>query len=121
MIYINDIPSLRDADSDDGLIIDDRKEIIDLINGTVIQNGGIFFGGFKITCVFSKNNFARFLNLWLSNTTVSYTDKTGVTFSGLTIKLYNVIPVDQFTHYVSVKFDLIKAQNRQLAISDFGI
>ena len=121
MIYINDIPSLRNSDSDDDLLIDDRKEIVELINGTCIQNGGNFFGGFRLTCVFSADNFRQILNLWLANSTVSYTDKAGVTFSGLSIKLNKFSRVDNFHGYFRAEFELIKAQNRQLTISDLGI
>ena len=106
MIYINDIPSLRDPDNGGDLIVDDRKTKIDLINGTAIQSGGVFFGGFQLTCVFRKDNFERFKNLWLANQKVSYTDKEGVVYSGLTIKVSKFGYVDHFERYIKVEFEL---------------
>ena len=73
MIFINDIPSLRNPDNKDGRNIDDRKTTIPLINGTHIQNGG-------------------------------------KTLTGLTIKLNNYSYVDKFESYVSVNFELLKAE-----------
>lgn len=108
MIYINDIPSLRNPDNGEDLIIDDRKEKIPLINGTTIQNGGVFFGGFQLSCVFSKTNFERFKNLWLANQTVTFTDKAGVIYSGLTIKVNKYGYVDHFLNYIQVDFELWK-------------
>ena len=108
MIYINDIPSLRNPDNGDDLIIDDRKEKVPLINGTTIQNGGVFFGGFQLSCVFAADNFARFKNLWLANSTVSYTDKNGVIYSDLTIKLNKFGYVDHFHDFIKVEFELWK-------------
>lgn len=108
MIFINDIPSLRDPYNGDDLIVDDRKEKIPLINGTAIQNGGAFFGGFQLTCVFSAANFERFKNLWLANSTVSYTDKNGVIHSDLTIKLNKFGYVEHFHNFIKVDFELWK-------------
>lgn len=108
MIYINDIPSLRNPDSGDDVIIDDRKTKVELINGTAIQNGGVFLGGFSLTCVFSKADFERFKNLWLANEKVSYTNKAGVIYSGLTIKVSKYGYVDSFHNYIKVEFDLWK-------------
>ena len=110
MIFINDIPSFRNPDNHDGRNIDDRKTKVPLINGTHIQNAGKFFGSIPVTCVFTQANFDRFMNLWLSDETVSYTDKTGKTFSGLTIKLNSYNYVDKFETYVSVNFELLKAE-----------
>ena len=111
MIYINDIPSFRNPDNGDDLIIEDRKTKIDLINGTAIQSGGVFFGGFQLAVVFRKDNFERFKNLWLANQKVSYTDKEGVIYSGLTIKMNKYGYLDHFNKYIKAEFELWKESN----------
>lgn len=108
MIFINDIPSFRNPDNDDDYLVDDRKTKVPLINGTAIQNGGVFFGGFNLTVVFKKSDFERFKNLWLANEKVSYTDKAGVVYSGLTIKVSKFGRVDNFHDYIKVEFELWK-------------
>ena len=106
MIYINDIPSFRNPDNGGDLLVDDRKQKIPLINGTAIQSGGVFFDGFSLTVVFRKDKFEQFKYLWLTNQKVSYTDKEGVVYSDLTIKVSKFGYVDHFERYVKVEFEL---------------
>jgi hypothetical protein len=121
MIYINNIPSLRDSDNGDGLLIDDRKTETKLINGTTYQNGGAFLNGIQLSCVFHKINFNQILHLWLGNATVSYTDKNGKTFTGFTIKIDKITPVDFFKQYYQIDFTLLKEQRTPLNVNDFLI
>ena len=110
MIYINDIPSLRTPDNGETFIVDDRKTKIALINGTAIQNGGIFFGAIQLTCVFSAANFELIKTLWLNNEKVSFTDQTGKTFTGLTLKFNKYSYVSKFNNYVTLEFELWKEE-----------
>lgn len=110
MIYINNIPSARDPDNGGDRLVDDRKEKIPLINGTAIQNGGIFFGGFQLSCVFSRANFELVKSLWLADQKVSYTDQAGEIYTGLTMKFTKYGYVDKFKNYVKLDFELWKEE-----------
>lgn len=121
MIYINNIPSVSNSDSGDDLLIDDRKTETKLINGTTYQNGGAFLNGIQLSCVFHKINYNQFLHLWLGNATVSYTDKTGKTFTGFTIQINKIKPVDDFHNYIQVDFTLLKEQRTPLNVNDYLI
>ena len=117
MIYINNIPSLRKADNGEDFLIDDRKEVIKLINGTTIQNGGIFFGGFNLSVVFSNTNFELIKTLWLADQTVTFTTSDGVVFSGLTLKFIKWRPLDDYPEYTKLDFELLKASTQANSLS----
>lgn len=107
MIYINNIPSFRDPESYK-LIIDDRVEKIELINGVAVQDYGHIAEGdaFSIVCVFSKANFNRVLALWEAREKVSFTDTAGVVWQALRIVLKEYEYLEKFPKYIKATFEL---------------
>ena len=110
MIYINDIPSFRDPEHYT-ITPDDRVEKIDLINGVVVQDFGHITGGdtFALECLFTMDNFNRFVDLWERRQKVSFTDTGGITWQGLRIVLKSFERDRNFPEYVMTTFELWRA------------
>ena len=110
MIYINDIPSLRDPDSVE-LTFDDRIEKIELINGNAVQNYGHIESGdtFSLTAIFKKTDYQRIVNLWESDTKINYTDESGEVHQNLRLVLRRKKYLAKFPKYVELTFELWKA------------
>lgn len=107
MIFINDIPSLRNPDSFE-LNIEDRIEKIELIGGNAVQDFGHVETGdvFALDCVFSRDNWSRIESLWAARQFVSFTDVAGVVWTNLRIVVKRIKYVERFPHYVHVIFEL---------------
>ena len=107
MIYINDIPSLRDPESS-GFIYDDRIEKIELIHGNTVQDYGHIDSGdsFAFECIFSKENFQRLESLWLAREKVTLTDIDGTIYTNLRLVFRRKRLVKVFTNYVILSFEL---------------
>ena len=107
MIYINDIPSFRDPERYK-VIPDDRVQKIEIINSVAVQDYGHIPDGdvFSLTCMFRKENFARFLVLWEARIRVTFTDTKGVTYQNLLIHILEYEPDKDFPEYTTVSFEL---------------
>lgn len=107
MIYINDIPSFRDPDRYK-VIPDDRVQKIEIINSVAVQDYGHISDGdaFSLVCMFSEENFARFLALWEARTKVTFTDTKGVTYQNLRIVITEYEPDKDYPEYTTVTFEL---------------
>ena len=107
MIFINDIPSLRNPENINHTF-DDRVEKIELINGNTVQDYGHIESGDTdaITCVFSAENFERIKTLWASRTRIAYTDEKGIVHNNLRLVFRNYHPVTRFPDYVVLTFEL---------------
>ena len=110
MIYINNIPSLRDPESYK-LIFNDRVEKIEIIGGVAVQDLGHVESGdaFSITCVFSVSNFERIKSLWENREKVSFKDTAGVVWEGMRIVMQELERDKNFPEYVTVTFELWRA------------
>lgn len=107
VIYINNIPSLRDPESS-VLTFDDRIEKIQLINGNTVQDYGHIASGdvISLTCVFSVANYNQIKNLWTSRTRVSFTDTSGEVWTNLRLVFRNIKREKRFPNYVTLTFEL---------------
>lgn len=107
MVFINDIPSLRDPENINHTF-DDRVEKIELINGNTVQDYGHIESGdsFSLTCIFSLDNYQRLKSLWTSRARVSFTDEGGNVFSNLRLVFRNIQRVNKFPNYVMLTFEL---------------
>lgn len=107
MIFINDIPSLRNPENISHTF-DDRVEKIELINGNTVQDYGHIESGdrFSLTCVFSSDNYQRLKYLWTSRTRVSFTDTSGTVHNNLRLVFRNIQRVNKFPNYVVLTFEL---------------
>lgn len=107
MIFINDIPSLRNPENTSHTF-DDRVDKIELINGNVAQDYGHIESGDTdaITCVFSAKNFERIKTLWASRTRIAYTDENGTVHNNLRLVFRNIRRVNKFPDYVILSFEL---------------
>ncbi|MBR0103129.1 MAG: hypothetical protein IJQ01_06485 [Selenomonadaceae bacterium] len=107
MIYINDIPSVRDPDSYK-YIIDDRVEKIEVIDGYVVQDFGHIETGdvFSITCMFTEENFSRVQELWEARTKVNFKDTVGTVWENMRIVLREFTRDKDFPKYVTATFEL---------------
>ena len=107
MIYINNIPSLRNPESST-LTFDNRIEKIELINGNTVQNYGHVESGdvFALTCAFSTANYRLIKALWESDTRVSYTDEAGDVWLNMRLVFKNIKRVAKFPNYVILTFEL---------------
>ena len=109
MIYINDIPSLRDPDQTEEQF-DDRIEKVELINGNTVQDYGHIESGdkFVLTCIFKEANYQRIKALWTSRTRVTYTDEAGETHANMRLVFRNARRLAKFPGYRSLSFELWK-------------
>lgn len=107
MIYINNIPSFRDPESFK-MTFDNRIEKIEIINDVAIQDYGHVEAGdfFSVTCLFLEENFMRVLDLWNSNTKVTFTDTSGTVWVNLRIVMKEVERDKNFPEYVMATFEL---------------
>lgn len=113
MIYINDIPSLRNPENDK-LNLDHRIEKVELINGTGIQSYGHVKSGdtFDLTCVFSVPNLERLKLLWEAEEPVTYTDSAGVVWQNMLLVLRTIEPYKKYeSGYKIVTFELWRLSN----------
>lgn len=97
MIFINDIPSLRNPEHDKHNL-DHRIEKFELINGTAFQSYGHVASGdtFAITCVFSVPNLERLIALWEAEEPVTYTDSAGVVWQNRLLVLRSIEPYKKY-------------------------
>ena len=107
MIYINDIPSLRDPESI-SYTIDDRIQKIPLINGNTVQDYGYFSTGdvISLSCVFSVANFQRLQALWINRQKVSFTDTAGVIWQNMRLVFKSFKRDEHFKNYIILDFEL---------------
>lgn len=107
MIFINDIPSLRDPESD-SLSFDDRVQKVPLINGNTVQDYGHIESGdtFTLSCVFSVANYERLKALWLARQKVTYTDKAGTVYTNCRLVFKSIQYVANFPNYVTLEFEI---------------
>lgn len=110
MIYINDIPSFRDPESE-VLKPDDRIERIELLNSVAVQDMGRVEEGdvLALKCLFSRENYLRLESLWLSREKVSYTDVLGVVWQNVRMKWLEVERDRNFPEYIFLTFELWRA------------
>lgn len=111
MIYINDIPSFRNPESE-VWIINDRLERIELIGSVIVQDNGRTVSGdiIQLKCLFSKENYYRVEQLWMSRTPVNYTDAAGDVWQDMTLKVTEIERDRNFPEYVFVTFELWRAK-----------
>lgn len=107
MIYINDIPSLRDPESI-SYSFDDRIQKIQLIGGNTVQDYGHFEDGdvFTVSAVFSFSNYLLIKDLWINRTLVSFTDTTGDIYTDMRLVFKSVKRDANFHNYVTLEFEL---------------
>lgn len=107
MIYINDIPSFRDPEAFK-VIPDDRIEKIPLIGGVTTQDYGHIAAGdvFQLTCMFSEDNFDKFLQLWEAREPVTLTTQRGHEFPMLKIVIQEYKYDKDFPECILVTFEL---------------
>lgn len=110
MIYVNDIPSFRNPESE-VITFDDRLEKIELIGGVLVQDMGRVEAGdvFSLKCLFSKENFSRLESLWLSRAKVSYTDTGGVIWENLRLHFLEIERDRNFPNFILLTFELWRA------------
>lgn len=110
MIYINDIPSFRNPESE-VLTVDDRIEKIELIYSAAVQDLGRVEAGDTLTlkCMFKRENYLRFEELWHSRAKVNYTDPVGVVWQNMTLKVKEIERNRDFLEFVFVTFELWRA------------
>ena len=110
VIYINDIPSFRDPESE-VLTPDDRLEKIELIGNVIIQDMGRVEAGdvLALKCLFTRENYLRLEELWLSRAKVNYTDPVGVVWQNVRMKWLEVERDRNFLGYMFVTFELWRA------------
>ena len=91
MIYINDIPSFRNPETEI-LRVDDRIEKIELLGGVAVQDMGRVKAGdvLSLKCLFSRENYLRFEELWESRAKVNYTDPVGIVWQNMTLKVKEI-------------------------------
>ena len=109
LIFINDIPSLRDPESFE-LIFDDRIEKVQLINGNAVQDYGHVDNGdyFVVTAIFAIANYLRLQNVWINRQKVSFTDEAGVIWSDLRLVFRKIKYLKKFPKYIELTFELWK-------------
>lgn len=109
MIYINDIPSLRDPESLE-LHIEDRIEKIELIGGNAVQDFGHIETGdeFELECVFKNDAWGQIQQLWKARQLVSFTDVSGTVWQNLRLVVKSLRYEEKFPEYVRVRFSLWK-------------
>lgn len=107
MIYINDIPSLRDPESSN-LTFDERVEKIELINGNCVQDYGHVESGdiISLTCLFSVANYRRLKILWTNRTPVTFTDEAGDIWQDMWLVFKSIKRQAKFPDYVVLTFEL---------------
>lgn len=107
MIYINDIPSLRNPETFE-MHLDDRIEKIELINGNAVQDYGHVETGdsFALTCIFSLANYQRLYTLWTERQLVTFTDERGGIWENLRLIFQRVKYLPNFPQYVELTFEL---------------
>lgn len=107
MIYINDIPSLRDPESIT-YTFDDRIERIKLIGGNTVQDyGNIDSGGvFSVSAVFSLTNYYLIRALWISRTLVTFNDGDGGIWTNRRLVFKSIKRDRNFPNYVTLDFEL---------------
>lgn len=110
MIFINDIPSLRNPERNE-YNFDDRITKVELINGTAYQDYGHVKSGdsYSITCAFSCANYERFKAILQTRPRpyVTFTDEAGEVHSDLLPVFKNIHRIDHFYKYVVLSFDLL--------------
>ena len=109
MIYINDIPSFRAPESEE-VIIDDRVEKIELINGNVAQDYGHIESGDSVAlqCLFTSENYERLKALRLRGERVSYTDEASIVHTNLRLVLRRKRRLPRFPKFYLITFELWK-------------
>lgn len=109
MIFINDIPSFRDPEHYK-VIVDDRIQKIELINGVAYQDYGHVEEGDVISavCMFTAENFSRLIDLWNARATVTFTDTAGTVWTQLRIVMREYERDRNFPLYVTASFELWK-------------
>ena len=107
MIYINDIPSFRNPETE-VLTPDDRLEKIELIGDILVQDMGRVEAGdvLSIKCLFSRENYLRLETVWLSREKVNYTDVLGVVWQNMTLKILEIERDRNYPEYIFVTFEL---------------
>ena len=107
MIFINDIPSLRDPETIT-YNFDDRIEKIKLINGNTVQDyGHIPSGGvFSISAVFSLENYNRLRTLWENRIPVTFNDGNEGIWQGMRLVFKSITRDRNFPKYVTLNFEL---------------
>lgn len=112
MIYINNIPSLRDPEKSE-IILDHRIEKTKVIGGVVVQDFGHIKQGIEISleCIFEKKQYTALIKLWASKARVSYIDEAGNTWEDMKLVLRRLKFDRCFKDYVWVTFELWKAKD----------
>ena len=107
MIYINDIPSFRNPETE-VLTPDDRLEKIELIGDILVQDMGRVEAGdvLSLKCLFSRENYLRLETVWLSREKVNYTDVLGVVWQNMTLKILEIERDRNYPEYIFVTFEL---------------
>lgn len=116
MIYINNIPSLRDPESSE-IIFDHRINKLEFIDGVVAQDFGYIKGGtvISIECVFLKSNYEKIISLWANKQRVTYRDEAGNVWKKMKLIIRRIKYYNRFKDYVWLTIELWKAPDMKQA------
>ena len=106
-IKINNIESYRSPEST-SFTVDDRQQIIELLNGTTVQDAGRFRSGdrYSATALFSRENFNAIVALWENRVLVTFTDEAGLVHTNVRIKVLSYKYESRFPDYILVTFEI---------------
>lgn len=109
MIYINDISSFREPESEE-YIFDVRIQKIEIIGGNVVQSYGHIESGdvIALECIFARVNYNRIKALMIADERVAYTDEEGDVHTNLRLVFRRKRRVPKFPGYIILKFELWK-------------
>lgn len=107
MIFIDNIPSLRDPDSIT-YTFDDRIQKVPLINGNTVQDYGNIDSGavISISAIFSIPNYLLIKNLWINRTLVTFDDGLGFIIHNCRLVFKSIKRERLFPNFVTLNFEL---------------
>lgn len=107
MIVIQGIKSLRNPESFE-MLIEDRIEKIELINGNAVQDYGHISSGdkFALTCVFKVEDYRQLAVFWENRQKVTFTDEANNVWYDMRLVIQRVKYLRHFPDYVELTFEL---------------
>ena len=107
MIYINDIPSFRDPETEK-VTIDDRQTRIEVVGGVIVHDlGRIQLGSIlSVVCMFTWEAYLRVESLWITGEKVTYTDMGGLTWQDMRLVFREIERDKNFPDHIKLTFEL---------------
>lgn len=101
------IKSLRNPESFE-MLIEDRIEKIELINGNAVQDYGHIETGdkFALTCIFTVEDYRKLAKFWEKRTKVTFVDEAGTEWADMRLVIQRVKYLRHFPDYVELTFEL---------------